>query len=100
MKVKIFSVRYLDKHGGKITKWDIIDKEGLYEKFKLKNKIVGDFSPDDLLEKMIQFFLDEHPEIRIKYVQYVTTPISFGEPGLARWVIEKSVLIFYDEQDE
>jgi hypothetical protein len=96
MKVKIFSVRFYGDYG--VWKPSIVSEVGVYE--KLKKEKGQSPSVDEYLERAIQSFLDEHPKIGIKHVQYATTPIYFGEPGAGpKWEIEKSALIFYDEQD-
>ena len=92
MKVKIFSVRFYGD-------WKPIIVDELYRKLE-EEEGRREFSADEYLERAIQSFLDEHPKIRIKHVQYTTTPIYFGEPRAGpKWEIEKSVLIFYDEED-
>lgn len=92
MKVKIFSVRFY-------RDWKPVIEDEIYMKLEME-KGRRKFSADEYLERAIQSFLDEHPKIRIADVQYATTPIYFGEPSDGpKWEIEKSVLIFYDEED-
>jgi len=91
MKVKIFSVRFYGDYG--VWKPNIVNEVELYEKLEKEKRKRP--SVDEYLERAIQSFLDEHPKIGIKHVQYTTTPIYFGEPKAGpRWEIEKSVLIF------
>ena len=72
MKVKIFSVLFYGD-------WKPIIVDELYRKLE-EEEGRREFSADEYLERAIQSFLDEHPKIRIKHVQYTTTPIYFGGP--------------------
>ena len=93
MKVKIFSVRLCED-------WKPFIVDELYRKLQ-EEKGRRNFSADEYLERAIQSFLDDHPKIRIKHVQYATTTIYFGEPVRGpKWEIEKSVVIFYDEEQQ
>lgn len=93
MKVKIFSVLCYED-------WKPIIEDEIYMKL-MKEKGGRQFSADEYLERAIQSFLDEHPKIRIKHVQYATTPIYFGKPEVGpKWDIEKSIVIFYDEGEQ
>lgn len=60
-------------------------------------------SANEYLEREIQKFLDESPQIEIKYLQYSSTPII---PKTASWnttnspidwEIEKCVIVLYQE---
>src|SRR5262245_28423071 len=57
---------------------------------------------DQHLEQLVQQFLDEHPGLALRQVSYGTTAIvpNTGQWGSTHsdigWIIEKSVLIFYD----
>ncbi len=62
----------------------------------------GKLSANEHLEKEIQSFLDQNPEIEIKHIQFSTTPLI---PKMAdwettnseiNWEIEKSVIILFD----
>jgi hypothetical protein len=72
MKVKIFSVRFYGD-------WKPIIVNELYRKLE-EEKGRREFSADEYIERAIQSFLEEHPKIGIKHVQYSTPPIYFGEP--------------------
>ncbi|MBI4686562.1 MAG: hypothetical protein HY756_02110 [Nitrospirae bacterium] len=89
MKIKIISVR-ADSNFRAIRIGD--------QSFKL--------SANEHLEKEIQLFLDQNPEIEIAHIQYSTIPII---PKTAswettnseiNWEIEKSVIIIFDEKSK
>jgi hypothetical protein len=97
MKVKIFSVKIRGERE-LYGDWKPCIIDELTKKLEVE-KGGWKFSGDEYLERAIQSFLDEHPKIKVKHGQYATTPIYFGEHRAGpRWVIEKSVVIFYDEE--
>lgn len=52
-------------------------------------------SANDYLEHQIQVFLDGHPNVAVRHLQYFATAI----PGkrVSDWEIEKSVILLYDD---
>ena len=62
-------------------------------------------SANDYLEDQIQHFLDEHPQLQLRQVQFSSVPIvpkttSWDTTNVdIPWEIEKSVLVFFDGKE-